>query len=62
MADEDSSSGEGVANRFDSDFDDEFPDGVPCDCSMISHLIGDWSNSSKDKDKNNNKNKDKDKD
>ena len=44
MADEDSLLCEGVAHGFDSDVEDEIPDGVPC-ARTFSLLMG-WSNSS----------------
>ena len=46
MADEDSSLGEGLAHGFDSDVEDEIPDGVPR-ARTFSLLMG-WSNSSKE--------------
>ena len=46
MLDEDSLLCEGVAHGFDSDVEDEIPDGVPC-ARTFSLLMG-WSNSSKE--------------
>jgi hypothetical protein len=44
MADEESTSVEGVvADGFDSDFKNKFPDGVPCACT-ISHFLHDNNN------------------
>jgi hypothetical protein len=50
MANEDSTSVEEVvANVFDSDFENEFPDGVPRACT-ISHFLHDNDNDQDDDD------------
>jgi hypothetical protein len=46
MVDEDSLLCEGVAQGFDSDVEDEIPDGVPC--ARTISLLMNWSNSSEE--------------